>query len=85
MEKVQTLSFRLTATDRQTLEIAARLTGRSVSEYIREVSVLVAVHFLYETGRADRLPLEHKLLLDLALEPLAVQNVVGFEKRQVKA
>ena len=83
MEKIT--AVRLSKADRQTLGLAARLTGRSFSEYVREVSVLVAVNFINELGKADRLPAEHKKLLDLGLECSALGNVVGFEKTRKKA
>lgn len=83
MEKIT--AVRLSKADRQTLGLAARLTGRSFSEYVREVSVLVAVNFINELGKADRLPSEHKKLLDLGFESVVLGNVVAFEKTRKKA
>lgn len=83
MEKIT--AVRLSKADRQTLGLAARLTGRSFSEYVREVSVLVAVSFINELGKADRLPAEHKKLLDLGLESMVIGNTVAFEKKRRKA
>ena len=83
MEKIT--AVRLSKADRQTLGLAARLTGRSFSEYVREVSVLVAVNFINELGKADRLPAEHKKLLDLGFESAVIRNTVAFEKRRKRA
>lgn len=79
-------SIRISSADRATLELAARLTGRGFTEYIREVAVLVAVTYVNEMGKGDRLPAEHRKLLDRSFESAAVSDVVGAEKsRRLKS
>ena len=80
--RMATTSIRLSAADKRTLEIAARKTGRSVTEYIREVAVLCAIRYITESGDASRLPAEHRGLFERELEAVAVQDVVGVEAQR---
>lgn len=83
MRKYST-SIRLSAADKKTLALAARLTGRSYTEYIRDVAVLCAIRFLTEAGHYDRLPPEHQGLWNRQMEECDIQDVVGLEARKVQ-
>ena len=78
----QTTSIRLSAADKKTLSLAARLTGRTYTEYLRDVAVLCAIRFLIESGHQDRLPPEHQTLWNRQMEECDIQDVVGLEARK---
>ena len=80
--RMQTTSLRISFADRKTLTMAAKLTGRTYSEYMRDLSVQCAVRFLIEEGFGSKLPAEHQALWRRQLEECDVQDAVASERRK---